>query len=230
MFKWNGSDITNFINDERTVIEEATNEKNKYWKITNGKKSEICLIRSSTNTQACLIDEIKPVFKLEKIGTQWFKFKGKNMILLKPHIEKNYVVEDLSLDELGFNKEIETEVQNIFIFREILGMSKNFEKSIILRNKGFYIKPISFYDPNMNPIHEGKVIPETIINKWFKNTDLDEAVLKLFKIDKLEDITNLLLNLKTKLDEIFLRVDPNLITNIDEILTRIRSRLQFILK
>ena len=230
MFKWDGSNITDFINNENTIIEEGVNEKKIYWKITNGNFTEICLIRSSTNTLPCLIDELKEVFGLEKIGTHWFKFKSKNMILLKLIREKDYILEELSLDQLGFIKELEDDVQKIFIFREILGMSKNFEKSIILRNKGFYIRPISFYDPNMKPNCGGKVIPDTILNKWFKNTNLDEAVLKLFEIDKLENITFVLLKLKTKLEKICLRVDPNSITSMDEILSRIRGRLQFILK
>jgi len=229
MFKWDGSDISDFIKDEKTQIKEGIYGKKVYWKIKHEEKEEICLKRNVTTTFPCLIDELKPVFELEKIGTHWFKFKGKKMILMKLKNENNFILEEVTLDQIGYNKKIEEEVQKIFVFREILGTSKNYEKNIILRKKGFFIKPISFYETNMTPSSIGKVIPDTILDKWFKETNLDASVLKLFKVEKMEDINKVLLELKNKLMEIFNRVDPNAITNIDEILSRIRSRLQFVL-
>jgi hypothetical protein len=229
MFKWNGSNISDFIKDEKTIIEEGKYKNNVYWKIKHENMEEICLKRNSTTSMGCLIDELKPAFGLEKIGTHWFKFKGKTMIIFKPIIEKGFVVEELTLDQITYKNGLETEVRRIFLFREILGISQNYEKNIVLRKKGFFIKPVSFYEANMNPSHSGKVIPDTILDKWFKKTDLDEAVQKFFNVNKLEDINKTLLDLKNKLVDIFNRVDPNAITNLDEILSRIRSRLQFFL-
>lgn len=231
MFNWDGSNVTNFI--ENVIIQEGKYNKRKYWKIIKGDDYEICLVKTSPNTFPCLIDELKPVFNLEKIGTHWFKFKSKTMILLRLINKDNTVLEELtldkiklSLDKIKFNKYLQHEVQKIFIFRELLGMTANFEKSIILRNKGLYIKPISFNDTNMAPYSEGKVIPETIIKKWFNDGDLNEAVLKMFGS---ENINLVLLKLKSDLEKICLRVNKDLIINIDEILTRIRARMQFMI-
>ena len=229
MFKWNGSDISTFIYDNKTIIEEGLYKKNIYWKIKNEENTEICLKRNG-NSLACLIDEMKPIFDLEKIGTHWFKFKGKNIILLKPKIKNEIIVEELTLDQIEYRKDLENEVQKIFLFRELLGTSRNYESSIILRKNKFFIKPISFYEPNMNPSLNGKVIPDTILDKWFKNTDLDRMVKDFFKVEKFEDINKVLLDFRNKLNIIVERVDPNAITNLDEIISRIRSRLQFILE
>lgn len=229
MFKWDGSDISDFIKDPKTVIEEGGYKKNVYWKIKHGNNEEICLKRNSSSNMACLIDEMKPVFGLEKIGTHWFKFKAKTVIIFKIVMENGSILEEITLDQISHKKELATEVRRIFLFREMLGTSSNFEKNIILRKKGYYIKPVSFYEPNMNPSHHGKVIPDTILEKWFKDTDLDEATKIFFNIDKLENINKILLDLKKKLLDIFNRIDMNAITNLDEIISRIRSRLQFIL-
>ena len=228
---WDGTDITIFINNPKIKIREATYQKTTYWVIDDVEKSkqEICIVRNSTNILPCIIDEIKPVFGLEKVGSHSCKFKGRILILLKLVMEEGNILQELSLDKIGYKSQIEKDVQKIFIFRELLGMSKNFESSIILRKKGYFIKPISFYDPNMSPGNIKTVLPNTILEKWFKDTDLDKVVLKMFNVNKVENINSVLLELKSKLDKIVERVNPDAITHIDEIIARIRSRLQFIL-
>jgi len=231
MFNWDGSNITEFINKKEIKIYEGENEKKTYWLIENeeSKTKEIVLVRSSVNILPCLIDELKIIFNLEKIGTHWLKFHGKIYIIFRIEMEDENVLDEITLDQYKYDKNIEKEVQRIFLFRELLGLTMNFEKNIILRNKSLYIQPISFYETNMKPGNSGKVLPSTILDKWFKNTDLDTSTRVFFNIDKIENMNEILLTLKTKLEKVFNRVDPNSIMNIDEILTRIRSRLQFIL-
>ena len=226
---WDGTDISILINDKKTIIREATYEKNTYWVIEWNKTKEMCMVRNSTTNLPCIIDEIKPVFKLEKVRTHYCKFKGKIFILLKLQLENGNILKEITLDKIGYKPQLKDDVQKIFIFRELLGMSKNFESSIILRKKEYFIKPISFYDPNMSPGNIKTVLPNTILDKWFKDTDLDKVVLKMFNVDKPENINSVLLDLKSKLDKIAERVNRDTITYIDEIIARIRSRLQFIL-
>lgn len=230
MFKWDGSEISDFINDKKTIIEEGNYECNTYWQITCEEIKEICIARSTKCTLACLIDEIKPIFGLEKMGTHWAKFKNKKYILIKPEIIKGIIIKEITLNQINYNRRIEKDVQKIFIFRELLGMSKNFETSIVLRKKGLEIKAISYYEPNMTPSNSGKVLPNTVLEKWFKNTSIDLEVKKMFNIEKLDNINYVLFELRGKLEKIFYRLDPESVTNLDEILSRVRSRLQFILE
>ena len=240
MFKWDGSDITFLINQENIIVEEGVYDKNTYWKIsTNNEKNnennneedniEYCLVRFCITILPCLIDELKTAFNLEKIGTHWIKYKGKILILLKLVSKDDIIIKDLTLDKLGYNESIRTEIQKIFVFRELLGLSQNFEKNIILRQVKKFIKPISFYEAGMNPANEGKVIPNTILDKWFENSSLDEGVKKLFSIHNKEEITVLSHKLREQMDKIVERVDKNSILNVGEIITRIISRLQYIL-
>jgi hypothetical protein len=231
MFNWDGSDVTDFIKRKEIKIYEGENENKTYWLIENEENSleEIVLAKSSTSTLPCLIDELKIIFGLEKIGTHWLKLNGKIYIISQLELENGDVLDEITLDQYKYDRNIEDEVQKIFMFRELLGLTMNFEKNILLRKKQFYIQPISFYETGMHPSKSGKVLPNTILDKWFKNTDLDSETCKFFNIDNIENMNEVLLDLKTKLEKIFNRVDPNSIMNIDEILSRIRSRLQFIL-
>lgn len=236
MFKWDGSDITEFIKKKEVKIYEGENNNKTYWIIEdtnslNESNREIVLVRSALNILPCLIDELKNIFGLEKIGTQWLKLHGKIYIIFQTLVDKegknDAILDEITLDHYKYDKNIEIEVQKIFLFREMLGLTMNFEKNIILRKYPLYIQPISFYEANMKPGSSGKVLPETVLDKWFKNTDLDSATCKFFNIDKIENMNEVLLELKGKLEKTFNRVDPTSIMNIDEILTRIRCRLQF---
>jgi hypothetical protein len=229
MFKWNGSEITDFIKDEETLIEEAKYNQKTYWIIKHGENEEICMKKNTKSSIPCLVDELKPVFGLEKIGTHWFRFKSKIMIIFKVNIENGVILEDLPLNEIEYKRELETEIRRIFLFREFLGTTSNFERNIILRHKNYFVKPLSFYETSMVPSHSGKVIPDTILDKWFKDTSLEQAIKTFFGVTKFEDINRILLDLKDNMSKIFLRVNPDAITNLDEIISRIRTRLQFVL-
>ncbi len=233
MLKWDGTNITSLVKREEMFIEEAVLDKYIYWRLSffdNGIwKSDLCIVRSCThNSMCCFIDELKPLFGLNKIGSHWLKFKNKTLVLYKPHIENDMIVNDVTLNLVDYRSKLKREVQKIFTFRELLAISRSFESSIVLRIYKNRIKPISFYEPNMAPGGNSKIIPETVLEKWFKDTSIDEVIKNMTKIKDASEITSFLLQLKTKMDEICTRVDSNLITSTDEIVSRIRSRLQFI--
>lgn len=226
MFAWDGSEVTNFILLDEVIIQEGIYKKNKYWIFNYRDKFQICLLKEITKTLPCLIDELKPAFNLEKVGTHWFRLNGKKFMIKRLITQENMVIQELSLDKLKYNKYIQSEVQKIFLFRELLGVRANFEKNIVLRNKGLYVNPISFNETEMEPHDNKKIIPETIINRWFKEETLNEVLVKIFETD---NINLVLLKLKSNLDEICLRVDKESISAVDGILTRIRSRLNFMI-
>lgn len=235
MFNWDGSQI--FL--ENMILEEGIYNKTIYWRIhyiyEKEQKEEICEVKKSSNKSIpCLIDEIKPIFDLKKIGTHWTKYKGKYLILLKVDLDENRSIKyHLSLDLYKYNQKIEKEIQKIFAFRDMLGMSRSYEKSIILKDinskKLKYMVPVSFYEPNMTPSNDGKIIPNSVLEKWFHDTTIDDVIKKMLKIDKPEDIGSGLLKLRQNLENIVERCDRDSIMFVDEILTKIGSKLQFIL-
>lgn len=227
IFKWDGSDVTELVKE--SLIEEGSYEKNTYWKLTHKDILEYCIVRQSGTTIPCLIDELKPIFNMHKIGTHWIRYRGKKLILLRLIVKDEIIIQDITLDKIKFRQSLSHEVQKIFVFRELLGLSRSWESSIILRERNHFMRPMSFYEPNMTPASEEKVIPNTVLEKWFKNTSLDDVVKKLLKVEKLEDIPKTIHNLRTKMETVVNRVNKDEITHIDEILKRINNRLQFVL-
>jgi hypothetical protein len=227
MFKWDGSDVSELIKDAGTKVHEAWTEKRMYWIIEREKEKEIVIVKKSSHIFACMIDELKPVFGLEKIGTHWVKIHSKIYILFKPEKDrKGEIIEELTLNEYKYDKNLENEIQKIFLFREIVGVPRNTEKNVILRMKGLYVQPLSFYESNLSPKGSGKVLSNLVLDKWFKNTDLDEAVCKFMGITSIEQINEILLPLHKKLEDVIQRTDPTSIMYVDEILSRLRHRFQ----
>lgn len=229
MFKWDGSNISDFLNRKDVFWEEAIYKKYIIWRIYYGDQTELCYIRASNSYLPCLIDEFKPIFGLEKIGTRWCKYKGRYLILLKPNVQNDTIIKEISLYDVYIEDEYFREmVRRIFLFREMLGITRSNEKSIICRDTPLMIKPISFYDPNMIPIKNGKVLSNNILNSWFDGS-LDESIKDFLHIENRNDITGLIFKLRTKMEEIVNRIDKKYIPYIDQIVSRIQSRLQHIL-
>lgn len=236
MFKWDGSDLTEFLKRKDVRVEEGIYEKlilwRFYWNEDGKRTSQLCIVRSCQNILPCLIDEIKPVFNIEKLGTHWTRYKSRRLLLIKPHLSDDVLIEDLPLNIIvnaTSNVFIKSEVRKIFLFKEIMGATRSSEKSIVLRNNGILIKPISWYEPGMKPVKDAKVISNSVLKKWFDDTDMDREMMKFLQISQIADITKLLFQLRNKMEKIVKRIDITAISYVDAILYRIQSRLQHIL-
>lgn len=232
MFNWDGSDVTDIIS--QADIYEAKYNKHIYWIIrvinpeTNKSEKITCIVRNSKNTVPCLIDEMKTVFRLPKIGSHWCKQGGKLRILLRCLLTpEGHIKEELTLQMIDVSTPLlKLQVQEIFTFREILGVNCSYESSIVLREGGGGVYPVSYYDPSMT-ITDTKVIPYTILDKWFEeDTNIDEVVKRLLRIHQLDQIGTVLYEIRTKIDEVVERVDRNTITYKDCIMNRITERIQ----
>jgi len=236
MFKWDGTDVTDIISQSN--IYEAKYDKYKYWVIRLNSSTETCIVRNSKHTLPCLTDELKSVFGLQKIGTNWCKYKGKIKILLRcVKTPEGYIKEELNLSKLenvstsdnnltGINSNLlKLQVQEIFTFRELLGITCSYASSIIVREGKNSVYPISFYEPGMLTT-DTKVIPFTVLEKWFGDTSIDTVVKKLCKIQTIDRIPIVLHNLRIKIEEIIERTDRRNIGYKDCIIIRVTERLQ----
>lgn len=224
MFQWDGTDVSDIIS--RSDIYEAEYGKNKYWIIQNVKKVT-CLMRNSKSTIPCLIDELKPVFGLQKLGTHWCKQGGKIRILIKcVETSEGHIKEELSINKLEtYSPLIKLQIQEIFAFRELLGVTCSYSSNIIIRECKNNLYPISFYEPNMLTT-DTKIIPFTVLEKWFNDSSIDFVVKRLCKIHSLDRLSVVLHNLRNSIEETIDRVDRRLITYKSCIINRITERLQ----
>lgn len=127
--EWDGSLLSNF-----TVKRRIRRGNITYWMIVLPNKDvEWCIARKINNPLPCIVDEIKPLFKLEKVGTHYCKFKGQGTFLLI----KNHEHEDL-ISIYDTRMDCIREIQKIIVFRYVMGLS--FPHRILMRNK----TPVSY--------------------------------------------------------------------------------------
>lgn len=231
MFKWDGTDVTTIVS--RSDIFGAKFNRLNYWVIqytdpeTNEMKTETCIVRTTKTNLPCLVDELKPVFGLQKMGTHWCRQGGKTHVLIKCfYTKKGYIKEEVTLNMIDVTTPLlKLQIQEIFTFRELLGVTCSYESSIIIREGRSGPYPISFYEPNMATI-DTKVIPFSVLDKWFEDSSIDIVVKRLCRIHNIDRIGVVLHNIRTQIDEIIERVDRRTISYKSCIMNRITQRLQ----
>ena len=233
MFLWDGSDVTKILKQTYIKIRSAITDNCIYWIIENleTNRYDIIRVRTAATNHSCLIDEIKPIFGLEKIGTHWAHLDCKIYIFSKCYYKTvdgyDTIKEDTVLNDIGYMEELRIPVQNIFIFRELLGIYKNTEKNILVRSYNHDIKIIGCDEPDLKPFKKNKCISNAILEKWFNEEDvyiLTEKFLKLSDMP-LNEKSCKILQILGLLQSTINRVSKDLITYADEIVTRIRTRV-----
>lgn len=243
-FTWDGSDLTDWCNS-CTIFTGKLN-KLHWWKIIDNKdKIYLCFARTSSNGAIpCIIDELKPLFGLIKIGTHWVKLKGKTYILYRPQLvgkKKKFMLVEQTLTEwlsekidaaggikhFQYDPMLVMQVQEIFAFRELLGISRTFESSLIVRKGLCGPSVLSWYEPNMADHMKGN-IPFTVLEKWFENynTDLATIVKKITKITSRDKLTQRIQEIQKDAEAVIKRIDDYHIRFADYLKTRIIDRVQ----
>ena len=231
MFKWDGTDVTDIIS--KSDIFGAKFNRLNYWVIqyvdpeTNETTEETCIVRNCKNSLPCVVDEIKPVFGLQKLGTQWCRQGGKTHILIKcVYTKEGYIKEEITLNMIDVSTVLlRLQVQEVFAFRELLGVTCSYESSIIVREGKSGPYPVSFYEPNMATI-DTKVIPFNVLDKWFEGSSIDIVVKRLCRIHTIDRIGTVLHELRSQIEDVIERVDRRAITFNTCILNRVTQRLQ----
>lgn len=121
-----------------TYLESFGYEKiyDKYWFMKN--YNIVVFPIKAKNLELCIIDELKPLFNIEKIGTRWTKIKESIYILYKVTILDNQIIEPIKVTDFH-NKQC----YKLYFFRELLGIptNKNVLEAIVINNEF-----VNFYD------------------------------------------------------------------------------------
>ncbi len=245
---WDGSDLG--ILEAEQVIEEGATPLNrdKYWKLQlNEETIFYCFYKLIKVNHACLSDELKAVFGLSnsKVGTHRIKYKNRVYLLIKPALTDDGIIqEEWKLDYVTNIKEhplFVRQVQELFTVRELLGITSNYDSSVHLRypksSKSQKLMgmddpfPISFYEPKMAPETHGKMLPKTVLDRWFNcksyETDLSQVARRILGVTSPNQVPQVLYKLRLKIEQTINRVDRDLIAFVTPILDRVRSRLLY---
>lgn len=225
-FKWDGSYLGHFTMDiVHWTIDYADLH---YYHLTIDDISIICLAKQIKDKFPAIADEMKAIFGLPKLGTHTIHLGGKLHLLTYCHTVNGqiYAEPTLSSIEPPFSIMTIKQVQDIFAFRELLGLNISFESSIRFRSDGQKTYPVSFRETSSVVEKQTIALPGTIINKWFVGTTLSTVTKRLvgWSAD-VEDIV-LIADLRKKIEAIIERIDKEFIFYSAYIISRIQNRIE----
>jgi hypothetical protein len=147
-YRWDGTHLGKV--SVTSITGRAISQDNTYWSLVIDGYRATCLVKNFTTTFPIIVDELKPVFGLHKLGTHTVDVEGKRYILTKAIVNLDATIaEDIPLslidDKTCFrrydgnsfcplrDKVFLGQVRDIFAFRELLGISPSYEKCVKIR-------------------------------------------------------------------------------------------------
>lgn len=165
--KWDGSDlgeISSFITEY-----EQHPDKVLYIYISTNMCSVPARCYRDYGILPIILDELKPLFGIPKIGHHRANINGKPVLLSR--VSSGGM---LSLKQILGEKNSEPwfieQVRKVYVFRWIMGMVSNFDSSIgIIVSHNNCLSVTSYKDTKIEPSKMKKTnsIPQTAIKKWF---------------------------------------------------------------
>lgn len=184
-------------------------------------------IRQCINLLPIVIDEIKPVFGLNKLGTLWFKHAGYHYMLIKadifPESREIIVRKKLKIFSISsLNENLINQIRKIFAFKEMLGITSNNESNILIIDQ----KAISCNEFSIKNGEHESCLSNTLIDKWFKNINLNDIIKEISKAYHADRVSSRAFIIYEKIVKIIEKIDRKLITFADIIKLRLLTMLQ----
>lgn len=242
-FKWNGSSLGN-ISDSQILVKYIL-AGIEYWRIKIGYYETICIVRKQKDYSPCIVDELKPIFGLVKLGTHYAHHNESAyyIILIRSRMSQDgkNIQPEVSLKgyEGELDDSVREKIKHIYVFRDILCLSKTKKSvddgSIILRKNitDDQIFPVSFIDGSikvakMIDISISTYIPETIFKKWLANDSPSKLLSGMCRIKGRDSILNGVFKIKSKINDILeVTSRSERIDLSDIIIKRVTDKLEF---
>lgn len=237
MLKWDGSYLG--IYPGTIILAKTKTTHGCYMKlqitdIVENKPIDIyCLARLIKNFFPAIIDELKTIFRLPKLGTHTLHIDKGLYLIVKVPLSKGIIIEDRTLNEIPINPRNNLlfcqQVQEILCFRDLLALPASYERSIHVRYVEPYPPyPLSFHENGMDfTEHKKPIISKHLMKKWFGETSVSTVLLRLLRIS-VEDLYNfheILAKYRKDIEETINRVNKDSIWCSTFILSRLSNRL-----
>lgn len=223
MLTWDGSYLGSLCKKNITISKVG---KEVLWTFTYKESKCQAFAVSNKGMFPCIVDELKPIFGLSKVGTHSARVGGKIFILRKPLLIDGKVCQDILLSdkEVKICPLLAKQIRDIFAFRFIMCVSTSFNRYIHIRKEPKkWSRAVSYNESSFN-IREGASLTQTVLKKWFSRVDLDTVVKGILN-PKGEDMVKVIARYRNSISEVILRVDKELILLEDEIIHRISNLL-----
>lgn len=224
--KWDGSFLGSF---KENIIQKKLEENNKKYFILEIKSNYyICRYNIFKTNLPCIIDEIKPFFKIRKTGTHSIQIGNKKYILyytkVKQVEDEIYILQEIPL--IKIHKSDELYKKDLFIhnvrmalaFKEITNFKNRINNTICLRSIK-KLEIITVEENNFKNFENNKtLISRNALDFWFPENDLNcyvkwicgfliEKNGEIVKYDEEKAITRLIDFLESTIN----RIDKNMV-------------------
>lgn len=232
-FIWDGTYLGKLTDDNIEIIScsGAVGDLTdiSYWKVTCYGYTTYCMVKASPTCFPSITDELKVIFRLPKLGTHRIHYKNKHYILIKPALKSNGMPEpETTLADLNKSTKLSIidQIRETFVFRDILGITKTNESSLVVRHIEYpfhVLEVISFIEPKWD--YCDTVLSNKLLEEWFNDVSPSDVSRKIFHIISRKDIPYRINMLRTHFESVVLRVDKDSVWIIDAILERLLNRL-----
>jgi hypothetical protein len=163
-----------------------------------------------------VVDELKIIFQIHKVGRHHVKYKNKDAILCQDGIE-------CQLSEFKefstISDDLKLSIQKNYVFRWIVGLTNNTNSGLRIRITKNNQTCISYREIKVDHNSISSKIPQTVIKEWFNNDlSLVERIICLM-IDKRS-----LIEIRIQIESIIRRIEPEYVWWISYILERIQEK------
>lgn len=188
--KWDGSLIKCKIKEEKEKSGKI------FWLVSDGIKSYWCLVKKITYPLPCLIDELKPLFGLEKAGTHWCKHQRNKYLLT------HFSGSDAFYLPSNEDEEDKEEMQKIILFRYIFNLPLPRNDTIIKRRD----KIISIQEINYS--NSKFFFTLSIYKNWFNNIKPTDVLKKMLHIENDRETISKIVSIMKKINSTIEKVYP----------------------
>ena len=216
IFKWDGSYLGRHL--KSIVVATTKVDKKRFCQITIQNETAIGILKIVRNTTACIVDEMKILFGLPKLGTHNFHLENHLCLFIRGTID-NYgsTVDNLMLKDIKLPQPIDSkllfQVQSIFCFRDILGIATGNEGTVaIISPLSDRPYPVSVNENTFNFYERKSLISNVLMKKWFGETSPSSVLAQMIYYDPSEmSISETLSLYRSELEKIINRIDKNMI-------------------
>lgn len=212
---WNGTKVSPII------LEEYSTNNYTWWRVKINSVKYWVIRRIVKDLRPIIVDELKPYFGIPKCGTHYYR-KGNQYVMLirsfDPHTNKEVMLNQyISCKDLITDAILE-QVQRIYVFRMMTSMSRNINKSLVVRKCNGRITIYSLYDSFPADGTPKNEIPNSVLTRWFEIEGVEFYVVLAQMLgtpsnedDDPDDLFGAAIDrLSVHLEELIHSIDPNL--------------------
>lgn len=155
-------------------------------------------IHPTKNAFPCVVDELAPLFGIRKIGTHTVTIKK---ILYAIYNVGPEAVNLRDYKNPSYNYFFHQYVQDVFVFRLIIGLEFNTESSVIVLDD----KPASYRNRYDEPVVLESKISIAMTDRWFDEKGIGSSLERM--IPGPDGVSYI----RPKIQKVIMRIDPNLI-------------------